>query len=90
MLHIFFKDEFIMQLKRDALYGVNDFICEYITLVTVFRCSNFLFSQHGRLDGLVHGLLRAQWHRVLLLVLGQMGHLAHQEETDDDEEEEPR
>jgi len=27
-LHIYFKNEFIIQYKRDTLYGINDFICE--------------------------------------------------------------
>ena len=26
-LHIFFKNEFVIQYKRDRLYGINDFIC---------------------------------------------------------------
>ena len=29
MIHIFFKDEHIIQFKRDRLYTIEDFVCEY-------------------------------------------------------------
>ena len=29
LLHVFFKNEYIIQYKRDVLYGVTDFICKY-------------------------------------------------------------
>ncbi len=32
-LHVYFKNEFLLQYKRDTLYGVNDFICEYTLIV---------------------------------------------------------
>ncbi len=28
LLHVYFKNEFLLQYKRDTLYGINDFICE--------------------------------------------------------------
>ena len=28
-LHVYFKDEFILQYKRDQLYGIEDLVCKY-------------------------------------------------------------
>jgi hypothetical protein len=35
MLHLYFKNEYIIQYKRDSLYGINDFICECLKRLNI-------------------------------------------------------
>ena len=36
-LHVYFKKEFLVQYKRDTLYGVNDFICKKMRSIARFK-----------------------------------------------------
>ena len=35
MLHIFFKDEHIIQFKRDRLYTIEDFVCKSLLYLQI-------------------------------------------------------
>lgn len=64
-LHVFFKNEFIIQYKRDTLYGVNDFICKGAHFTgaekfqTIFQTKrvkkNYISANMGGLMGLCLG-----------------------------------
>ena len=62
LLHVFFKSEFIVQYKRDQLYGIEDLVCKSGFAIFAHKMDKKYLGQKKRNLSFIYSAVHSTYH----------------------------